>query len=485
MPAPTGEFYELSEPEANELNANGGKEPLTFDDYVPHRARGQEGATFRLYWDPKRVFKNPPGHRTAEELETHEQSRYAVYDAKALWEWVKTHEKDPTNSFQISYEDWMELYAEFGNFGPIPEFVDKLPSLAWPDFGPDTVWAYEESGVHEFNNNKPWTGGRWIATVDGANRFKTFVDFTANSQKADFLPTDGYYYNGSPGEERLTRMRDGEWVDFLMGPKGREQIWKEVAPGGDTRFFATDEEPRASRHRAPPNRVATGRLIRQTSVTGRMTWYFKGPKDFERLDYLDTDVLEVPGLLERAHYTGKRGVERVYKVERFSQTQNGRLYDTHYLRGPRRREKVYKRVEGRDNGEDRWWVAYYETGEEQSEALRRVEHVRRMREDGGSPSSNPVIYDGSNPFAVPAPGPYEGPVVTRTSIDYFDGPRGAETFLRTETTVKGPDGTVGSTETELPIEDPDRRERAQRFYNYWRRKYSAWSPVRYLDPDPD
>ncbi len=470
MPAPTGEFYELSEEEAAALNANGGREPLTFDDYVPHRARGQEGATFRLYWDPKRVFKNPPGHRTAEELEAHGKSLYAVYDAKALWEWVKTHEKDPTGSFQISYEDWMELFAQYGNFAEMPEFVDKLPSVAWPDFGPNTVWVWKETGVSTWNN-KPWSGGRWVAVVDGAKRFDTFTNFTNYSQKADFLPTDGLYYSGPPGEEHIRKVRNGKRTDFLRGPKGREQIYKQTTQNGYTRFYAIDEEPRASRYRTQPedfSERARGRLTRIVSFDGSMVWHYTGPKNHERLEYTEREVT-VPDTnfawVERSLFTGRRSLERMYKFVRVER-DNGRIIDTHYLRGNNPLgEYAYKREAG-----DGSWVAYYETGQEHQEALRRVEHVRRMREDGGSPSSN----------YFNTPGPYEGPVYTRTSIDYFEGPFGDETFVRNETTITGPDGYATPTVTELPEEDPDMRERAQRFYNHWRRMYSAWASLAYL-----
>jgi hypothetical protein len=461
MPAPTGDFYELPEPEAAELNANGGREPLTFEDYVPHRARGQEGATFRLYWDPKRVFKKPPGHRAAEELAAHGQSLYAVYDAKALWDWVKTHEKDPTNSFQISHEDWMELYAEYGNFGPIPEFVSKLPSLAWPDFGPGTVWTYEESGISRLDN-MPWTGGAWKATVGNARRFETFANFTENSQRADFLPTDGLYMLGPPGEEYLKMVRHQGFIDFFRGEKGHKQVYKQHQPDGTTRFFATDEVPRVSRHRALPDKwtsdQVTGRLIRHTSADGLVTGHFKGVKDFERLDYVDYH--RVIGGAERLHkreyYTGRKRLERVYKVERVS-LENGRLYDTHYLRGARGNEKVYKRV----GGDHENWVAYYETGEEHRTALRRIVHVRYQDEAGRS------FLTGEIPDLLMV-----------TSTWYYEGPRAAETFVRIETTIKGPDGTMGRMADERLEDYPaERRQLAQRIHNLERRTYSAWAPV--------
>jgi len=459
-PAPMGEFYALSEQEAAKLNADGGREALTYGDYRPNRARGDEGATFRLFWDQKRVLKNPPGHRTAEEVAAHAQRLYAVYDAKALWDWVKTHDKDPTNSFQISHEDWMQLYAQYGNFGPIPEFVSKLPALEWPDFGPNTVWVYEESGVSPCNN-KAWTGGMWKAMVDGAVRFKTFPGFTAESQEEDFLPTYGYYYDGPPGEERITKGCFYGETDFYRGPRGHEQIWKQLAPTGTTRFFATDEEPRASRHRAPPedcSQRARGRLLYYTTADGLTTWYFKGAKGHERLDYNQTHVpnADVPrGYFEWAYFTGKRDQERVYKVDR-GLARNDRLYDTHYLRGANGNEKVYKRVEAGGK-----WTAYYETGEEHQQALRRVELVSQHTLLG-----RPLT--GADD---------EGPVHTSTSQMYFEGPRGDETFVRAESTITGPDGYEEQMETELPEDDPDRQDAAQWFYNKWRRKYSAWAPI--------
>ena len=468
---PTGKFYALSEQEASGLNANNGKEALTFDEYKPNRERGQEGATFRLYWDQKRVLKNPPGHRTTEELEAHKQSLYAVYDARALWEWVKTHEKDPTNSFQIGYEDWMQLYAEYGNFGLIPEFVSRLPSLAWPDFGPDAVWVYEESGVHQ-RSNTPWTGGAWKATVDGALRFGTFVNFTENSQKPDFQPTNGLYFVGPPGEERIIKARYGKNTDYFTGPRDREQIYKAHMSKGYMRFYAMDEEPRASRYRTQPEEFserAHGRLVKITSDDGLAVWHYAGPKKHERLVYSERDRTSATGRhrwVEHIHFTGRRGRERMYKLVRFQRGQHGiNDIDTHYLRGAKGVEHVYKRVSG--NGR---WVAYYETGEEHRQALRRLESVVRMREDGGSPSRN----------RFNAPGPYEGPVYTRKSTSYFEGPRDAETRVRTESQSTGPDGYASQIEIELPEDDPERVERVRLLEGSIIERYSAFASVMLL-----
>ena len=465
---PTGKFYALSEQEASGLNANNGKEALTFDEYKPNRERGQEGATFRLYWDQKRVLKNPPGHRTTEELEAHKQSLYAVYDARALWEWVKTHEKDPTNSFQIGYEDWMQLYAEYGNFGLIPEFVSRLPSLAWPDFGPDAVWVYEESGVHQ-RSNTPWTGGAWKATVDGALRFGTFVNFTENSQKPDFQPTNGLYFVGPPGEERIIKARYGKNTDYFTGPRDREQIYKAHMSKGYMRFYAMDEEPRASRYRTQPEEFserARGRLEKIISPDGLAVWHYAGPKQHERLVYSERDRTSVSGRyrwVEHIHFTGRRGRERMYKLVRFQRGQHGiNDIDTHYLRGAKGIEYVYKRVGG--NGR---WVAYYETGEEHRQALRRLEYVSRMREDGGSPSSNHFN----------TPGPYEGPVYTNKMTSYYEGPRGAETRVRTESQITGPDGYATQIEVERPGDDPERVERLQHMEDRIIERYSVFASV--------
>ena len=457
MPAPTGEFYELSVPEADALNADGGHEALTFDDYKPNRARGQEGATFRLYWDQKRVFKNPPGHRTQEEEEAaaRGQSLYAVYDAKSLWDWVKTHEKDPTNSFQISYEDWMQLYAEYGNFGPIPEFVSRLPSLEWPDFGPGTVWAHKESGPG------------WKATVDGALRFSTFTNFTEDSQKPDYLPTDGLYFSGPLGEERIVKGRYGKSTDHLTGPPGREQVYKTALPNGSTRFYAMDEEPRELRHRTQTesdSERAFGRLVKITSADGLAVWHYAGPKKHERLVYSERHRTSVTGRyrwVEHVHFTGRRGRERFYKFVRFQRGQYGvNDIDTHYLRGPHHKEYVYKRVSG--NKHDNW-VVYYETGEEHQQALRRIVRVRYQDEAG-------------HPFL-----PHEGWNLYRfTTTTYYEGPRGAETFVRTESTVKGPDGHEARMPDELPEDDPELMERAQRMYEVIRQRYSAFASVVHL-----
>ena len=477
MPAPTGEFYELSEPEADKLNANGGREPLTFDDYVPHRARGQEGATFRLYWDQKRVLKNPPGHRTAEELEAHRQGQYAVYDARALWDWVKTHEKDPTNSFQISHEDWMQLYAEYGNFGPIPGFVSKLPSLEWPDFGPKTVWVYEESGVSKYNN-KRWTGGRWAAMVDGTIRFKTFENFTKRSQEPTFLPTDGLYLFGPAGEQHVGMVRNAGFTNWFKGPKGHEQIYKTILPSGDTQFFATDEEPRASRHRAPPehwSQHVRGRLIRQTDGTGLKTWHFKGPRRFERVDYRGYRGVGGRRAVRTGALHGQAGTgARVQGRAVLADPERPPLRHPLPARQQRQREGVQAGGRGRRRAA--------------SQKLGRL-----LRDRGGAPAGPPARgarkpLEGGWWVALlhhwNAPGPHEGPVLTRTSIDYFEGPRGAETYVRSESTITGPDGYAEPMETELPEDDPDRREFAQRMYNRVRRKFSAWSPVAYLDPEP-
>jgi hypothetical protein len=302
-------------------------------------------------------------------------------------------------------------------------------------------------------------------------RFRTFTDFTKYSQKADFLPTYGYYYSGPPGEERITKVRNWGFTEFYLGPKGHEQVWKEVAPGGDTRFFATDEEPRASRHRALPehwSQHARGRVLRQTTADGRKTWYFKGPRGFESIDYQVTEVLnaDVPhGYFERAHYTGKRGQERVYKVERVSHG-NGRLYDTHYLRGARGNEKVYKRVAG-DHGN---WVAYYETGEEHAQALRRVEFLEHLT-DPKDGVRNPYRVD---PGEVPA-----SEVLLKRFTKYFEGPRGDERAVRTAVIITRADGTVnyqgGSEITE------EERARHPTLFKMWRLRHSAWAPVDFLD----
>lgn len=234
--APIGEFYELEAEEAAELNANGGKDPLTLDPYPANRPRGSDGATFRIYWNESAGLNDPPGHRGEADAADAAARKYAVYDAQMLWDWHRTHQKDPYNTMTISREDWMELYRDYGQNGPIPDFVATLPSYTWPEFGPNTRWVKQPAAL----------GNRytWVAyDEDGALRFKS------KWRPSDQPPTNGLYYEGPKGEESKLRLemtdpRSGDrMIKHYYGSRGREYVRKaEIPARGETMYYDHNEQ---------------------------------------------------------------------------------------------------------------------------------------------------------------------------------------------------------------------------------------------------
>ena len=229
--APIGEFYELEAEEAAELNANGGKDPLTLDPYPANRPRGSDGATFRIFWNESAGLNDPPGHRDEADAADAAARKYAVYDAQMLWDWHSTHPRDPYNAMTISREDWMELYRDYGQNGPIPDFVATLPSYTWPEFGPNTRWVKEQAAL----GNK-YT---WVAyDEDGALRFRS------KWRPSDQPPTNGLYYEGPKGEEfklrlEMTDKRLGDrMIKHYYGTRGNEYVRKvEIPARGETRYY--------------------------------------------------------------------------------------------------------------------------------------------------------------------------------------------------------------------------------------------------------
>ena len=232
--APIGEFYELSAEEAAELNANGGKDPLTLDQYPANRPRGSDGATFRIFWNESAGLNDPPGHRDEADAAASAARKYAVYDAQMLWDWHSTHPRDPYNAMTISREDWMELYRDYGQNGPIPDFVATLPSYTWPEFGPNTRWVKEKAAL----GNK-YT---WVAyDEDGALRFKS------KWRPSDQPPTNGLYFEGPMGEERKLRLEMNDprlgyrMIKHYYGGPGHEYVRKvEIPARGETKYYDHD-----------------------------------------------------------------------------------------------------------------------------------------------------------------------------------------------------------------------------------------------------
>jgi len=386
-----GGFYELSPEEASALNANDGREPLTYELYMPHRKRGDEGATFRLYWKPP-ALTEPPGHEPAQEQEQDAQgsAMYAVYDARALWDWLKSHERDPTNSFKVPREDWMELRDAFDPTMPIPDFVRQLPQCAWPDFGPGTTWVRREGGTHWYCGS-PWDGHCWSAYVDGRECFRTFTKGQFVGKKT---PTDGFYLEGPSGAESIARVEHAGWTSHYSGPAQGERCYKTVKPSGCAMYYDVSEEEGVRTRRSKPKMEfwsdeARGRLYKSVNKKGNITKHYQGPKGHERVTRYDADC-PTNGRMT-IHQTGKRGKERLTKVVRHD------VGDVLYHKGSKGQEYIATR-------EMEHHTVYYH-GKRKCEAVRTI--VKRR--------------PNQSPFVAYCEGPRDGEWFTRFQIQLSDG----------------------------------------------------------------
>jgi hypothetical protein len=124
---PTGLFYSLTQPEADALNANNGKDPISLEKYKANQHRDSDEATFRV-----RVTLS------------NNQSAYKTYIAEGLWNWVRRPGPNtnppvatvPETRQPIWREDWWELSDRFAPGVPYPRWVRNLP-LSDPSV-PDT-----------------------------------------------------------------------------------------------------------------------------------------------------------------------------------------------------------------------------------------------------------------------------------------------------------------------------------------------------------
>ncbi len=351
-------FYPLSRAEADALNANGGHEPFTMETYQPGRKRGDEGATYRLFWDQDIYALNPPGCETEEDEQLLKGRKYAVYDARALWKWVKHHPNDPTNSFKISFESWCELRREYEStlhandpdaLDLVPDFVDELPRTGWIDFGPDIKWVKREPWTHRYCKRQVDDGYCWVALRnDGEIFFRTFNRANGDTQ---WRPCDGYFLCGQEGSECIHKIVYKGWTDYYIGDRGREVCYMARTERGWMLDYARvnddgdDDEKNALMRvrtrrskRAPaycwPD-AARGRLISARSPDGNVKKFYTGPKGYERTWkwYVWT---EHDGDTE-VFFTGKRGKERVYRINRLD------IGDVLHKRGSANKEYIWKR----------------------------------------------------------------------------------------------------------------------------------------------
>ena len=322
--AATGKFYALPDPEAQALNADGGREVLTHNEYPVNRERDNEGATFRLFWDHNAVRRrNPPGHESQEETAARNAAQYAVYDAAALWAWLKSRPndidaiKDPTNSFSITQEDWMALYERYDGYSSIPEWVSFLVAVEFPDFGPDTTWVKPEN--------------HWEAYVDGALRFKS------SRHNATQSPTVGSYYAGPAGEERLVRkiVSGKEWKRYT-GPKGQEHEIEWHDRGVEVWYRSPHLDPPLPN---PPlgYQDDEGRMLRIEFLLLQEVWHFRGRAGMERTARKEKDNTVNGRMTE--YYKGGHWLEH---TERLVEIHYHDLGKVEYFKGSPDHERLWK-----------------------------------------------------------------------------------------------------------------------------------------------
>lgn len=374
-------FYPLSQEEADALNADGGHEPLTLEAYKPNCKRGDEGATYRLFWDQDVYAPNPPGLESEEGDQLLKERKYAVYNAEALWGWVKRHPKDPTNSFKISYESWCELCEEYKSADvddpePLdeqPDFVAELPRTGWIDFGPGTKWVKREHGTHWYGQ-RPWAGPSWIAfREDGEMCFRTFPRAEGDAQ---WKPSDGYFLRGREGEECIHKIVQRGWTDYYRGSYRQEVCYMSRTARGWTLRYDHDDEAamhvrtgRSKREKpAYWSSVARGRLVSARSPDGNVQQFFTGPKGYERA--VKWKVWTAYDGDSDVYFTGKKGKERVYRIDRLD------VGDILHKRGPMHKEYIWKREILASKT-----IVFYEGGQN-VEAIRRI--VRESKHPSGS-----------------------------------------------------------------------------------------------------
>ena len=112
---PTGEFYALTQTEADEH----GIEPFSQEPYLVGQGRGSSHATFCVR------NKNP---------QLNGAYGHTCFDAKELWDWVKDRgHNNPLTNEPIWREDWWELFEQYAKLeqhrfrGRMPLWVLRLP----------------------------------------------------------------------------------------------------------------------------------------------------------------------------------------------------------------------------------------------------------------------------------------------------------------------------------------------------------------------
>lgn len=172
---PMGEFYQLSQAEADELNAGDGHEPIMGAKYMAHGCEpGSEPTDDHDCFETYRVWARDPdtGRKHA--------TLYTVYDAQALWQNLSVQANNPQGYFDPKTrnpfwrEDWYELHNRYDAGGNVPEKVAHLPRMSpttapvdeWPDTEPEDEWEEDWSSEEEEEEDADQMDEEWDAGDD-------------------------------------------------------------------------------------------------------------------------------------------------------------------------------------------------------------------------------------------------------------------------------------------------------------------------------
>lgn len=158
--------------------------------------RGGEKAQQRRRADHAReVLPEPGAHLVSRAPQTPTEKPHLyghfVYNPKALWDWVRTHNTEPSSRQRFWREDWWDLHDRYDIHGPVPEFVARLPSLA------HNQWVWEDNDFRKPKVRVEWPNG-YAQYFEGAKNQECLV-------RAEGPKGQKWYYEGPYSDPILKR----------------------------------------------------------------------------------------------------------------------------------------------------------------------------------------------------------------------------------------------------------------------------------------
>lgn len=209
--APTAEFYELDEAQANRLNETA-SEPITFADY-------ESGWTFRVLrstWAPGEDDEQIP-YKDTESLKS-----YTYYDAESYWKWISVEGRgNPDGSNMMPWlQDFVILHDTYAKGEPLPGWVMQLPLRPGPA---EPITVTRPSGT--------------LVTYQPVHGDIPHLKKTVNPDTKDVT-----YFERIDGRDRRTVSETAEgtvyrWKYHYSGAaKGKNTVDRIEYPNGDVHF---------------------------------------------------------------------------------------------------------------------------------------------------------------------------------------------------------------------------------------------------------